>query len=42
MGLEIFEPGMQLLYRPSQEDETACYNFGREFAKRLKEYHATI
>ena len=42
MGLEIFEPGMQLLYRPSPEDETACYNFGREFAKRLKEYHATI
>jgi flavorubredoxin len=42
MGLEIFEPGMLLLYRPYPEDETTCYNFGREFAKRLREYHATI
>ncbi len=39
MGLEIFEPGLQILYKPSFEDETKCYEFGREFAKKVKEYH---
>ncbi|HEX8947593.1 MAG TPA: FprA family A-type flavoprotein [Dissulfurispiraceae bacterium] len=39
MGLETFEPGLQILYKPSLEDESKCYNFGRDFAKRLKEYH---
>jgi flavorubredoxin len=39
MGLETVEPGLQILYRPSLEDETKCYDFGREFAKRVKEYH---
>ncbi len=40
MGLEIFEPGLQVLYKPSFEDETKCYEFAREFAKKVKEYHA--
>ncbi|MBI5694530.1 MAG: FprA family A-type flavoprotein [Nitrospirae bacterium] len=40
MGLEVFEPGVQVNYKPSHEDELACYNFGREFAVRLREYHA--
>jgi flavorubredoxin len=39
MGLEISEPGLQILYRPSLEDETKCYEFGKEFAKKVKEYH---
>jgi flavorubredoxin len=39
MGLEIYEPGLQINYKPSQEDETKCYDFGREFAKKVKEYH---
>ena len=39
MRLEVVEPGVQVLYRPSPEDETQCYNFAREFAKRVKEYH---
>ncbi|MCC6347428.1 MAG: FprA family A-type flavoprotein [Nitrospirales bacterium] len=39
MGLETFEPGLQILYRPSLEDEAKCYEFGRDFARRLKEYH---
>jgi flavorubredoxin len=39
MKLEIFEPGMQVLYKPSVEDNTKCYDFGREFAKKVKEYH---
>ena len=39
MGLELYEPGLQILYKPSLEDETACYDFGREFAGRVKTYH---
>lgn len=39
MGLEIFEPGLQIQYRPSAEDKQRCYNFGREFAKKVKDYH---
>ncbi|HCZ12014.1 MAG TPA: MBL fold metallo-hydrolase, partial [Nitrospiraceae bacterium] len=30
MGLETVEPGLQILYRPSLEDETTCYEFGKE------------
>jgi flavorubredoxin len=40
MGLETFEPGLQILYRPSLEDEGKCYDFGKEFARRVKEYHS--
>ena len=39
MGLETMEPGIQALYRPSAEDEDKCYEFGREFAKKVKAYH---
>lgn len=39
IGLEVYEPGLQVLYRPSPDDETACHAFGVEFAKRLREYH---
>ncbi|MCK5505976.1 MAG: FprA family A-type flavoprotein [Thermodesulfovibrionia bacterium] len=39
MKLEIFEPGIQVLYKPSQEDEKKCYEFAREFARKVKEYH---
>jgi len=42
MGLEAFEPGLQMLYRPSLEDESSCFDYGREFAKRLREYHSTF
>lgn len=40
MGLEIVEPGIQTLYRPSTEDDKQCYEFGKGFANRVKEYHA--
>jgi flavorubredoxin len=40
MGLDIVEPGLQILYRPSLEDEETCYEFGREFARKVKEYHS--
>lgn len=39
MGLEVVEPGVEVLYKPSPEDENQCYNFAREFAKKVKEYH---
>ncbi len=40
MKLEAFEPGLQVLSKPSLEDETKCYEFGRDFAKSVKEYHS--
>ncbi|MGD0234247.1 MAG: FprA family A-type flavoprotein [Syntrophorhabdales bacterium] len=42
LGLAVFEPGLQVLYRPSLEDEARCYEFGRAFASKVREYHATI
>lgn len=39
MGLECVEPGLQLLYKPSSTDEETCYEYGRSFARRVKEYH---
>jgi flavorubredoxin len=39
MGLEIFEPGPQVFYKPSLEDDKKCYDFGKEFAKEVKKYH---
>lgn len=42
MKLEVVEPGVQVNYKPSTEDEDKCYEFAREFAKKVKEYHATF
>jgi flavorubredoxin len=39
MGLEMVEPGVQCVYKPSADDGRKCYEFGREFAGRIKEYH---
>ena len=39
MKLETYEPGVQVLYRPSTEDELSCYEFGKEFARKVKDYH---
>jgi len=39
MKLEIVEPGLQVLYKPSFEDKAKCYEFGREFARKTTEYH---
>ncbi|MDO8746917.1 MAG: FprA family A-type flavoprotein [Thermodesulfovibrionales bacterium] len=39
MGLEAVEPGMQVVYKPSSEDEKLCYEFGRDFARKVKKYH---
>jgi anaerobic nitric oxide reductase flavorubredoxin len=40
MGLELHEPGVQVQYKPSSDDDNKCYEFGRDFAKKVKEYHA--
>jgi flavorubredoxin len=39
MKLETVEPGLGVNYKASKEDEKRCYEFGRQFAERLKEYH---
>ena len=40
MGIETVEQGVQVLYRPSAEDQKRCYDFGREFANKVKAYHS--
>jgi flavorubredoxin len=39
MGLETVEPGVEVLYRPSPEDEKKCFEFGKQFAEKVIEYH---
>lgn len=39
MGLDAVDPGLQILYKPSVQDEELCFQFGREFAQKVKEYH---
>jgi flavorubredoxin len=39
MGLDAVEPGLQILYKPSRQDEETCFQFGREFAQKVAEYH---
>jgi flavorubredoxin len=39
MGLEMVEPGIQVIYKPTGEDKLKCYEFGKEFARKVKEYH---
>jgi flavorubredoxin len=39
MGLDAVEPGVEVLYRPSGEDEKKCFEFGKMFAEKTIEYH---
>ncbi len=39
MNLMSVEPGMQVNYRTLESDEEKCYDFGRNFAKVVREYH---
>ncbi|NWF75972.1 MAG: FprA family A-type flavoprotein [Nitrospirae bacterium] len=39
MGLEVVEPGIQVIYKPSPDDNDRCYEFGKDFAKKVKAYH---
>jgi flavorubredoxin len=38
MNLEVVEPGVQVLYKPSAEDENQCYNLPG-ICKKVKEFH---
>ncbi|MBF0320971.1 MAG: flavodoxin domain-containing protein, partial [Nitrospirae bacterium] len=38
MKLPLIEPGIQVQYRLKAEDEQKCYEFGRNFARQVKEY----
>jgi len=40
MGLETVDQGVQVVYKPSGEDRERCYEFGKEFAVRVKEYQS--
>jgi len=39
MGLEVVEPGVEVLYRPGVEDDEKCFEFGKQFAEKTIEYH---
>ena len=39
MGLEAVEPGMEVIYRPSFDDDKKCFEFGKQFAEKTIEYH---
>jgi anaerobic nitric oxide reductase flavorubredoxin len=39
MGLEAVEPGVEVLYRPGPDDEKKCFEFGKQFAEKVVEYH---
>jgi len=39
MGLEIFEPGIEVQYRASEKDLEGAFQFGRAFAERVIDYH---
>ncbi|MBF0487948.1 MAG: FprA family A-type flavoprotein [Nitrospirae bacterium] len=38
MKMPVIEPGVQVQYRLKAEDENRCYEFGRNFARQVKEY----
>ncbi len=38
IGLELFEPGIEVKYRPSIQDEERCFEFGKAFARKVREY----
>jgi flavorubredoxin len=39
MKLEAVEPGLQVKYNASVDEQEQCYRFGREFAMKTREYH---
>ena len=39
MRLELFEPGLEINYRPKSNDYKTCFEFGKSFAIKVKEYH---
>ncbi|MBF0566679.1 MAG: FprA family A-type flavoprotein [Nitrospirae bacterium] len=42
MKLPVIEPGIQVQYMPSVEDNENCYEFGRNFAKEVRKYNKSF
>jgi flavorubredoxin len=42
LKLEVMEPGVQVKYKATPEEEEQLFEFGREFAIRTREYHKTF
>lgn len=42
MKLKTFEPGLEVNFTPTQEEIKSSYEFGRNFAKAVKEYHESL
>ncbi|MDX9714055.1 MAG: FprA family A-type flavoprotein [Dissulfurispiraceae bacterium] len=40
MKLESLEPGIEVIYKPTDEDIAKCREFGRQFGEKVKEYHS--
>ncbi|MCE5312374.1 MAG: FprA family A-type flavoprotein [Nitrospiraceae bacterium] len=40
MKLEAFEPGLEVMYKPSAQEEEKSREFGRQFGEKVKEYHS--
>lgn len=39
MKLDVVEPGIAFKYKPSDDDLRECFEFGRSFAREVKDYH---
>jgi len=35
----VVEPGVQVKYKATPEEEAQCFEFGRDFAEKTREYH---
>ena len=42
MGLETVQPGVEIQFKPSPADKQKCFEFGREFARRVKEMNEKV
>jgi flavorubredoxin len=39
MGVEVQDEGLQINYKATADEDVKAYEFGREFAKKTREYH---
>jgi anaerobic nitric oxide reductase flavorubredoxin len=40
MGLDLAENSIEVLYKPSADDMARCYEFGKDFGRKTREYHS--
>jgi flavorubredoxin len=36
IGIELVQPGLSVKYIPDQDDSKRCYEYGRDFANKIK------